>query len=208
MRVLVQNHFGLSNLVNLGCDIKVGTSIRRGEKLYLSGEIINVEEDDHRTLLTVKVVTATGRDSNAIEVQIHCMLPKVTILEPPITKTKFDRNWETAGAWAVDRHDGLRFALLTGDFNPVHWAEYAARQSPFGQIVLHGFASLSLSWVALQSRDIQNSSIRHISCRFIRPVPLPSTSMYVLRSMPRTSGSRRFSVRNSQGMTYVMGEYR
>lgn len=207
MRVLIQNCFGLSNLVNLGCDIKINAPIKRGEKLFLTGELINVNESDARTTLTVKVVTSTRRNEHAIESLIHCMLPKRALPELTPARMGIDRQWETAGAWAVDEHDGLRFALLTGDFNPVHWADYAARHSPFKQKVLHGFASLSLSWVALQSRDAPDHAISRISGRFSRPVPLPSSSMYVFRSPPRASGSRRYELKNAQGAVFMLGEY-
>lgn len=207
MRVLIQNQFGLANLVNLGCDIKVNAPLRRGEKLFLTGELVNVNENEHRTSLSVKVVTSTRRNPHAIESLIHCMLPKQALPELPPAKNSIDRQWETAGAWAVDEHDGLRFALLTGDFNPVHWADYAARHSPFKQKVLHGFASLSLSWAALQSRETPDRAIRRISARFARPVPLPSSSMYVYRSPPRASGSRRYELKNAQGAIFMMGEY-
>lgn len=207
MRVLIQNQFGLANLVNLGCDIRINASIRRGERLYLTGDLVSVNENDTRTTLSVRVVTGTRRHSHAIDATVHCMLAKQALPDLAAAKPAPDRQWETAGAWAVDEHDGLRFALLTGDFNPVHWADYAARHSPFGQKVLHGFASLSLSWAALQSRESSDHAIRRISARFVRPVLLPSSSMFVFRSPVRASGSRRYALKNAQGTVFMLGEY-
>lgn len=207
MRVLMHNEYGLGNLVNLGCDIRINGSLLPGEKLLLSGELVSVNETPARTALSVRVVTRTRRNDRAIEALIHCMLPKQPLPEPTPEKAGAERQWETAGAWAVDGYDGLRFALLTGDFNPVHWADSVARHSPFKQKVLHGFASLSLSWAALQSREPADREIQRISARFARPVPLPSSSMYVFRSAPRASGSRRYELKNARQQVFLMGEY-
>lgn len=207
MRVLMHNQYGLANLVNLGCDIKINGSLLPGEKLLLSGELVSVNENPTRTTLSVKVITRTRRNDRAIEAMIHCMLPRQALPEPALDKAGVERHWETAGAWAVDEYDGLRFALLTGDFNPVHWADLVAKNSPFKQKVLHGFASLSLSWAALQAREPTDATIQRISARFARPVPLPSSSMYVFRSAPRASGSRRYELKNVKQQVFLMGEY-
>lgn len=208
MRVLIQSGFSLGNIINLGCDISVNGTLRQGEKLLLSGELVQVDESAERTELSVRVVTRTQRDDRAIDALIHCMLPKQAPSEPPPPRPGAETRWETAGAWAVDEHDGLRFALLTGDFNPLHWADRVARHSLFKQKVLHGFASLSLSWVALQGREPPGQVIRRISARFVRPVLLPSSSMYVFRSAPRSSGMRRYALKNTQHQTFILGEYR
>jgi acyl dehydratase len=207
MRVLLHNQYGLANLVNLGCDIKINGTLLPGEKLLLSGELVSVNENPMRTALSVKVVTRTRRNDRAIEALIHCMLPKQALPAQTVEKTGTERQWETAGAWAVDGYDGLRFALLTGDFNPVHWADAVAKHSPFKQKVLHGFASLSLSWAALQAREPADQDIQRISAKFARPVPLPSSSMYVFRSAPRASGSRRYELKNTRQQVFLMGEY-
>lgn len=207
MRVMIQNQFVLSSLVNLGCDIRINDTIYPGETLTLTGELVSVDENDVRIALSIKVVTSTIRHNHAIDATIHCMLPKQSLPEQTRSKSSSERNWETAGAWAVDGYDGLRFALLTGDFNPVHWADHAAKNSPFRQKVLHGFASLSLCWAALQTREPPEQSICRITGRFFRPVPLPSSSMYVYRSSPRGSGARRYELKNSQNHVYMIGDY-
>ncbi|CBL44760.1 hypothetical protein HDN1F_11770 [gamma proteobacterium HdN1] len=197
----------LTQLVNVGCEIKSFAAIRPGEKLYLSAEIVNVEENEQRKALSVHVVTRNRRKKIAIDALLHCIVPKQALPDSSKARIAPARQWETAGAWAVDSQDGLRFALLTGDFNPVHWANYAARHSPFGQKILHGFASLSLSWAALEAREGARHSVRQISARFVRPVPLPSSSMYVYRSAARPSGSRRYELKNGDGGLFLFGEY-
>jgi 3-hydroxybutyryl-CoA dehydratase len=38
-----------------------------------------------------------------------------------------------------------QFASLTGDYNPLHWDEDYARQTPFGQPIAHGLLGLSVA---------------------------------------------------------------
>lgn len=207
LRVLIQSGFSTAGIVNMGCDIKVNGTIHTGERMLLSGELVEVSENEQRTTLTARVITRTRRHDRVVDALFHSMLPKQPAAEPGPERAGQESRWETAGAWAVDEHDGLRFALLTGDFNPVHWADAVARHSLFGQKVLHGFASLSLCWAALQQREPDGSSIQRISARFVRPVPLPSSAMYVFRSGLRPSGSRRYLLKNGRHQTFLMGDY-
>lgn len=207
MRMLLNSESRLTNLVNLGGDIRVNAPIRPGEKLHLSADLVRVDDNAQRKSLSVRVITRNRRKQIAIDALLHCMVAKQALPDSSSARTSPARQWETAGAWAVDAQDGLRFALLTGDFNPIHWADSVARHSPFGQKVLHGFASLSLSWAALEARNGAGNGIQHITARFVRPVPLPSASMYVYRSAPRSSGMRRYELRNATGNMFLFGEY-
>lgn len=206
-KILLQTRYSLSNIINLGCEIKVNGPIHRGHKLKLHAEMINLDESETRVKFSVKVVTGSVLQENAVEAIFHTMLPKfaLTFVE---AKPREDRQWETAGAWSVDENDGFRFALLTGDFNPVHWVDYAARQSPFRQKILHGFGSLALCWEALQQRENEGVFIKKINVRFSRPVPLPSASMFVFRSEPRASGARRVELKSQNGYVHMIGDYK
>ncbi|HET8707286.1 MAG TPA: MaoC/PaaZ C-terminal domain-containing protein [Pseudomonadales bacterium] len=206
-RILLQTCYPLSNIINLGCEVKVNGEIRRGEKLIMHAELANLEETDNRVKFSVRVSTSTTRYPNAIEALSHALLPKQNVF-PLETKSRDAFDWECVGRWRVDENDGLRYALLTGDFNPVHWMDFAARLSPFGQKVLHGFGSLSLCWDALQRSEAEANRIRKINVRFSRPVPLPSTEMSVLRSEPKLSGARRVALRAADGGIHLIGEYR
>lgn len=205
-KILLQTCYPLSSIINLGCEVKVNGEIRRGEKLMLHAELANLEETDNRVKFSVRVCTSTQCQSNVIEALSHALLPKQDIF-PLEAKSRDLWDWECVGKWRVDENDGLRFALLTGDFNPVHWMDFAARMSPFGKKILHGFGSLSLSWDALQRNEVQAAQIKKINVRFSRPVPLPSATMSVLRSERRPSGSRRVALRGADGCIHMIGEY-
>jgi len=206
-KILLQSCYPLSNIVNLGCEVKVNGEIRRGEKLIVHAEMANLEETDNRVKFSVRVTTSTLRTPDAIVALSHALLPKQNIF-PLEAKSREAFDWESVGTWRVDENDGLRYALITGDFNPVHWMDFAARLSPFGKKILHGFGSLSLSWDALQRAEINSARIKKINVRFSRPVPLPSAMMSVLRSERRPSGSRRVALRSIDGCVHMIGEYK
>ncbi len=75
----------------------------------------------------------------------------------------------------VTAEDVRKFAEVTGDDNPIHVDEAYARESRFGQRVVHGVLLLGLISKVL-GRDFpgHGSVAVGISCRFLRPVPVGS----------------------------------
>ena len=72
------------------------------------------------------------------------------------------------------RRAGLAFALLTGDFNPVHWVGAYARAAGFATPILHGFAMMARVHEGLARALFAGASdrIRVIDVRFKRPLVL------------------------------------
>ena len=69
------------------------------------------------------------------------------------------KNWKTMGEWSATADDGFKFALLTGDFNPIHWVGPLAKLSSFGQKVCMVLAYLlvALSFcLSLQNKSISD----------------------------------------------------
>lgn len=75
----------------------------------------------------------------------------------------------------ISAEDVDKFAEVTGDDNPIHLDEEYARNSRFGQRVVHGVLLLGLISKVL-GRDFpgHGSVAVGISCRFLRPVPVGS----------------------------------
>jgi acyl dehydratase len=74
--------------------------------------------------------------------------------------------------WTLRRQDGRVFALLTGDFNPVHWSSPYARAMGFKTTILHGFASMARVYAALEAA-LGPRKLEVLDLRFTRPVTLP-----------------------------------
>jgi hypothetical protein len=74
----------------------------------------------------------------------------------------------------VGKSDGLLFAMLTGDFNPIHWLAPYARAAGFGRPILHGVATMARAMEGLvRARYGGNvTRIAAFDVRFTRPLPL------------------------------------
>jgi acyl dehydratase len=74
------------------------------------------------------------------------------------------------------RNAGLEFALLTGDFNPVHWLSPYARALGHQGTILHGFASMAHLFESLKRALSAGTgeTLRVFDARFLRPLVLPA----------------------------------
>lgn len=71
---------------------------------------------------------------------------------------------------AVD--DVRQFASLTGDFNPLHWDDDYARETPFGRPIAHGLLGLSIG-AGLSSECPMVETIAFLGVsqwRFLKPI--------------------------------------
>ena len=111
----------------------------------------------------------------------------------------------------VTETDIVIYAGLTGDNNPVHMDEVAARAGPYGGRVLHGPFFIGLAFGLLSGKDIIDGTaiaLRSVEWRFTGPVKpgdtvvLHATVTAATRHATRTDrGDLRFDLvfRNQDG---------
>lgn len=85
-------------------------------------------------------------------------------------------------AKSASRADLVRYASVTGDFNPLHWDHESARAAGLGGVVVHGL--LMLSWLAQQASAFGAGSapVATIKARFrsaLRPADAAHTEATV-----------------------------
>jgi acyl dehydratase len=173
--LLLRLPYRLTGVINQGASLRVHGPLPRDTPLIVRAALERIDQTADRVRVVVAITTGTERHANLLEAKLHMSFllpgpraPKAAREQPPPTQ------WRTAGLWHADADDGLRFALLTGDFNPIHWCGPLARRSVFGGKVLHGFGSLVRSYEALEP-----GSFNEIDVRFVRPVPLPCAALSV-----------------------------
>lgn len=73
----------------------------------------------------------------------------------------------------VDQAAILRYAAVTGDYNPIHVDPEFAAKTEMGGVIAHGSMSLNLIWQALE-RTMGNERLDEVELdiRFRRPVRL------------------------------------
>lgn len=96
----------------------------------------------------------------------------------------------------ISAEDIQTFADITGDDNPIHVDEEYAKNSRFGQRVVHGVFLLGLISKVL-GRDFpgHGSIAVGISCRFLRPVPVNSEVTVEIQVADKNDERRHIKVR-------------
>ena len=119
------------------------------------------------------IVPLGGKDDGAGNGQVD---------RPKADKPRVPDDVREIGYWRLSADAGLAFALLTGDFNPVHWVRPYAKASGFRSMILHGFSTMARAIEGL-NRSLFSGDVRVLStfdCKFTRPLVLPAAvGLYV-----------------------------
>lgn len=160
----------LLRAMNGGCRLEVRGAIPRGRELVVRGRLVAIDDDGRRAVITERFTTG-------IEGATNLLLAEVRIFVPLARKKRRDEEAPRAlegsvelGRCALGPRAGWEFALLTGDFNPVHWVRRYARANGFRDVILHGFGTFARVWEVLRTAR----AFRAIDARFTRPLVLPN----------------------------------
>ncbi len=184
-QILEQTRYPIARVLNQGATLRMHAPLPAGEPLHVEAKLASLVEAEGRARLGIDVTTGTRSTPEALVATFHV----VFLLGGSKDKKKQAHDddasgFEDVGRWRAEKNDGLGFALLTGDFNPIHWIALAGKLSPFKRTVLHGFGTFARTYERLPDAE----RIRSIDVRFLKPVPLPSVE---LRVRVKTSGDER-----------------
>jgi hypothetical protein len=172
-RVLRGAPYPLTRILNAGCRLEANARVLASTPLTVRAQLIDVVDDGRRALLHQRVVTGTQDHPDAVVADLYAVAPK----GPPGEageRTVVPPDARELARVRFGKRAGLAFALLTGDFNPVHWVGAYARAAGFATPILHGFAMLARVHEALARALFAGASdrIRVIDVRFKRPLVL------------------------------------
>ncbi len=179
VRALAALPYPYARAVNAGCRIDVRAPLPAGEPLQARARVEAVDDDGRRALVTVGVVTGTRSAPDAVTAAMRVYLPlggrgggRGQSKAPPSVPA----DAEEVARLSIDRRAGLAFAVLTGDFNPIHWVRIYARAAGFRSTILHGFATLARAIEALNGATLASDPMRlgAIDARFTKPLVLPA----------------------------------
>lgn len=163
--------YRLSAVLNQGCRVEVRGAVPRGVPLRLQARLESVEEEETKIRLDQKLVTGTAADPELHVAHVFAVIPKARGKKAD-RRADDTRTFRTVGSWTAAPLDGLRFGVLTGDMNPIHWLPPYARLAGFPRQILHGFGTLARTWEIL--RRTSGQPLRGIDVRFLRPLVLPA----------------------------------
>jgi acyl dehydratase len=167
----------MSRAVNAGCRLEIRGDLPRGERLVLRSRLESVEKKDGLTLITERFLTGTERQPELVVADLRVIVPtggskkRGEKKEPP----RADRDAAEVKVFEVDERAGLRFSMLTGDFNPLHWSKSYARAMGWRTPILHGFGTFARAYEALAA----SGPVRVLDAKFTRPLALPNRATLV-----------------------------
>lgn len=202
-RVGGQAPYNVTSILNQGLRLQIKAPLPRDVDLELHGQLQDVTEDDQRVRLHMRIVAGWSQQAEAVIIDSYATIPK---RRSPKGKSspREEPAYETIGTWSVSADDGLNFALLTGDFNPIHTFWPLARRSKFRGCILHGFGTVARTWEVLASKV---GDITDIDLRFIKPLPLPNDGLQVQLAPAGADGRRTFRLRGQDGSVHLTGSF-
>lgn len=181
IRTLEGLPYPLSRVLNAGCRVTSNAPLPMDQPLHLKVWLDEIDDDGRRAILHQKLITGTPEVPDALVVDFQVLVPLPRPPEERGEKKKRERPTVPEDArevtrWTNSARAGLEFALLTGDFNPIHWIPPAARMSGFKNTILHGFGTMArgMERLAIHELDGDPTRLKEIGVRFTRPVVLPA----------------------------------
>jgi len=210
LRLLDDPHLdlGLAGVVHAQNDIIVHGPIAPQERLTLTVKVERLHRDDKRMLLVVRADFRVGDQCRA---EMRSTL--ITGLSPAqaegngaakSTAQDDSGKWRTIRVVDLGRAHALRYALFSGDVNPLHLHTLTSRPLGFDAPVLHGFCLKAILAHALIRSEGGGdmSALRRLRLRFRRAVTLPT------RLEVQVNGPQVRVRPLGDGMAYAQGRYR
>lgn len=106
----------------------------------------------------------------------------------------------------VDRAAILRYADITGDYNPIHVDPEFAAKTPLGGVIAHGTLSMNLLWESL-AISLGRAALRGaaLDIRFVKPVREGDVVEAGGRAAGDVAGVYEVWVRNQEGENVIEG---
>ena len=73
----------------------------------------------------------------------------------------------------ITRADLVRYAGASGDFNPIHWSDRAAREAGLPDVIAHGMLTMALANRLVTAWVGDPGAVVECAVRFTRPVVVP-----------------------------------
>ena len=206
-QILLQTPYALTKVLNQGVTLRINGELPRNQPLHCKAFVALQLEEQHRTRLSVTVQTGTEDSPNIAEATLHmAFIHRPRPSSSNSNSAKIQRvddpqlNWNTLGTWSATAHDGLQFALITGDFNPIHWSSLMGKLSGLPSKILQGFGSF-----ARTLEQLKLDQIAQVDLRFLRPVRLPSEQLLVEQTSFDEVLSAQLRLRDRHGNVYLAG---
>jgi acyl dehydratase len=174
--------YDLRKVLNGGCRIELHRPLPAGEPLNLEAWLEDIDDNGSRAVIENRITTGTASSPGAIDAWMYAVVPLKKADGTKKERPRVPADAHELARWKIEPRHAMDFALLTGDFNPVHWVPAYARAAGFRSTILHGFATLARAIEGLNKARFAGdaSRLRSIDVKFVRPLVLPArVGLYV-----------------------------
>ncbi len=182
--------YPMMRVLNGGCRIDIAEPLPAGAALHVTAQLESIDDNGRRAVLTQRVTTGTAEVPDAITARLYAVVPlprdrdkDSNAPRPKKQPALVPEDAREIAYWHLPANAGLAFAMLTGDFNPVHWVPPYARASGFRNTILHGFSTMARAIEGLNRAVFAGdvNRLRSIDVKFTKPLVLPARVGLYLR---------------------------
>jgi MaoC like domain len=177
--------YNLSRVLNGGSRFESIHPLPSDQPLHLKAQLIEVDDNGYRVIFRQKLITGTAKQPESLISYVTAILPLKSSKGPKKQKPVVPKKAKKIDSWQLAGNAGLEFALLTGDFNPVHWVRPYAKLSGFPGTILHGFSTMGRAFESLTRTigDGKPESIASFEVKFVKTLGIPgNVSVYLSKN--------------------------
>lgn len=155
-----------ATLLHLDQSFSYPRPMRAGTAITMEGTITRVRQRANSFFVTFD---ATGHDDEGVVLESSSTFvlsdqqappPQTTIEEPEVRERAVDSGAQRSAS----RHDLVRYAAATRDFNPLHWDHDTAVDAGLPGTVVHGL--LMYAWLVQAAAEVSQRPVRSAKVRF------------------------------------------
>ena len=213
-KTLTSLPYPMAKVLNGGCRIEINGQLPQGQPLEVSARLENIDDNGRRAVLHQIVETGTKENPRLLVGHLYAIIPLSSKKEGKKKSNGSSKKVQRVpldareiGYWSLPSNAGLAFAMLTGDFNPVHWIPPYAKAFGFKNTILHGFSTMARSMEGVNRTLFAGRSdgIKTFDVQFTKPLVLPAkVGLYVQMNAEK---NRIFVGDAKGGPAYLVGTF-
>ncbi|MGW6983495.1 MaoC/PaaZ C-terminal domain-containing protein [Streptomyces sp. NPDC054932] len=205
---------GPVSVVHLGQDIRTLRPVRPGEQVTVTLDVLGIRKEPRGARIALRV-RLTGEDGPHpfAELVISALLVGASRLEPfgditggPAAPAALGTGEPHCAVHELTTDWITTYAHASGDLNPIHLDENAARAAGFDTVIAHGMSVVALAVEEATDRFAAGDSarVRGLGCRFSAPVP-PGIPLEITLQPDADARVIRFTCKTPKGTAVKSG---
>lgn len=209
--------YNYSRVLHSASEVRFTRPFLIDEVGYFTTQVTEIDDNEFRAKIRVEGII-TERDSRGAEIFRNSMelhVPKPVKREKGSKRPEapiIDASMRPLAELKMSKRLGTDYALVSGDFNPVHWAAPAARAMGFRSTFVQGYATKAMAAHTIIKQLLRGKATDLTSLRveFRRPILLPARVSVFVGEPHDQDGEhvRALAIGKSlEGEAYVTGRF-